>query len=291
MTDQKRSRVFARIALVRLLIFFVLLAAVYIGGGIGATQLAHHVPKQLHDAALLTGAAVVSLACIGVYLLLLRWLERRGGKELAPSRGAPLLLGGLLLAVLMFCVVYAILLGLGYASWHGFKDYGHVVSFAAMAILSGVGEEILFRGGVFRVLEDSLGTLLALILSGAIFGGLHLLNPHATIFSAVAIALEAGVLLGAAYAATRNLWLPIGIHIGWNFTEGGVFGAAVSGSEGGKGILDMPLSGPSLLTGGEFGPEASIVALVVCTAIGLYFVVRTIRRGRWVPLSFHMMLD
>jgi uncharacterized protein len=291
MTDQKRSRVFARVALVRLLLFFFLLSFVYIGGQAVVGTLAHHVSQHLASAVRLTGAAVVSLACIGLYVLLVRWLERRGAKELAPLRGVPLLIGGLVIAFVMFCAVYGILLGLGDASWNGFKGYADVMPFAAMALVSGIGEEVLFRGGVFRVLEDTCGTALALILSGALFGGLHLINPHATIFSSVAIALEAGVLLGAAYAATRNLWLPIGIHIGWNFTEGGVFGAAVSGGGAGKGILDVPLSGPPLLTGGEFGPEASIVTLVVCLLIGLYFVVRTIKRGRWVPLSFHMMLD
>ena len=291
MTDQKRSRVFARIALVRLIIFFFLLFAVYVVGQIAVSYLVHHVSKPWQNAVGLAGVAVASLACIGLYMFLVHWLERRRAKELTPLRGAPLLVGGMLLALVMFCAVYGILWGLGDAAWHGFAGTAGVASFAAMAIISGIGEEVLFRGGVFRILEDTCGTTLALILSGALFGGLHLVNPHATLFSAFAIALEAGFMLGAAYAATRNLWLPIGIHIGWNFTEGGVFGAAVSGGLGGKGILDMPLSGPPLLTGGEFGPEASIVTLAVCSLVGLYFVIRTIKRGRWVRLSFHMMLD
>jgi membrane protease YdiL (CAAX protease family) len=291
MTDLKRPRVFARIALVRLLLFFFLLLLVYAVGQQAVGYSLHHVPKHLVDAVALAGAAVVSLASIGLYVFLVRWLERRGAKELAPLRGTPLLIGGMLLAFFMFCVVYAILWGLGVAAWHGFAGYAAVATFAAMAIASGVCEELIFRGGVYRVLEDGFGSTVALILSGALFGALHLVNHNATLFSAVAIALEAGVLLGAAYAATRNLWLPIGIHIGWNFTEGGVFGAAVSGGGGGKGILDMPLSGAPLLTGGVFGPEASIITVIVCTAAGLYFVIRTIRRGRWVPASFHMMLD
>jgi len=291
MSEQKQPRVFARVALVRLVIFFFLLTVVYAGGGAGIMYLVHHVPKPLADIAGLSSAVAASLACIGLYIVLVRWLERRWATELAPLRGTPLLIGGALLAFLMFCVVYAVLLGLGVATWHGVAGTSHVATFAAMAITSGIGEELVFRGGVYRILEDSFGSAVALILSGALFGGLHLINPHATLFAAVAIALEAGVLLGAAYAVSRNLWLPIGIHIGWNFTEGGVFGAAVSGSPGGKGILDLPLSGPPLLTGGEFGPEASAVTLVVCMAIGLYFIVRTIRRGRWVPISFHMMLD
>jgi hypothetical protein len=93
-------------------------------------------------------------------------------------------------------------------------------------------------------------------------------NSGATTVSTVAIALEAGVLLGAAYAACGSLWLPIGLHFGWNFTEGGVFGVAVSGRKAGAGIVNMPLSGSALWTGGQFGPEASLVAVAVCLVAG-----------------------
>ena len=291
MSDTPKKRIFTRIALVRLLAFFILLTLVYAGGSILIMFGASRLPKDIKHLAELIGAVPLSLLMIGVYVLLVRWLERRKTPELSLRRGIPLLLAGLVLAFLMFAAVYAVLWLHGNASWLGFTGTGGVIVMTAMALMSGVGEELIFRGGVFRVLEDSLGTAFALILSGVLFGALHLVNPHATLFGGAAIALEAGVLLGAAYAATRNLWLPIGLHIGWNFTEGGVFGAAVSGGGAGHGIFNMPLTGPELLTGGAFGPEASVVALVVCTAVGLYFVLCTIRRGRWVPASFHMMLD
>ena len=97
-------------------------------------------------------------------------------------------------------------------------------------------------------------------------------------------------MLGAAYAATRSLWLPIGIHMGWNFTEGGVFGAAVSGGGGGHGIVSMPLTGPDLLTGGAFGPEASLVSVALWLAVSVGLIAWTLKRGRWVPLSFHLVL-
>ena len=292
MGDQASRRLFSRIAFVRLIAFIFVLGIVYGGGEYALAYVAHHlVPKPFVGAVALGGTALTSLVAIGLYVLLVRWLERRRPRELALARGVPLLIGGFALAALMFTTVYAALWGLGDATWRGVAGYAGVESLAAMAIGSGVGEELLFRGGVFRILEDSLGTGLALILSGALFGALHLANPHATFYSAAAIALEAGVMLGAAYAATRNLWLPIGIHIGWNFTEGGVFGAAVSGNGAGRGIFDVPLSGPPLISGGEFGPEASIITVAVCSLVGLFFIVRTVRRGRWVPLSCHLMLD
>jgi membrane protease YdiL (CAAX protease family) len=287
----KKKRIFARIAVIRLLLFFVLLALVYAGGQVLLQQIAQRISPDIALAVSIGGTILVSILAISVYALLVGWLERRDIRELAVLRGFPLLISGGLLAFLMFCGVYAVLWYLHAATWLGIAGYAGVVPFIAMAVLSGVGEELIFRGGVFRILEDMFGTTIALILSGALFGALHLMNPHATWLSSLAIALEAGVLLAAAYAATRNLWFPIGIHIGWNFTEGGVFGAAVSGSGGGHGIVNMPLHGPTLLTGGPFGPEASVVAVAICSVVGLYFVAQTIRRGRWVRASFHMMLD
>ena len=109
-----------------------------------------------------------------------------------------------------------------------------------------------------------LGTWLALLISALVFGLLHLANPNATLMAGLAIALEAGLMLAAAYLLTGRLWLSMGIHFAWNFTQGGIFGAAVSGQTS-SGIFSSVLQGPALLTGGDFGAEASVVAMVVCS--------------------------
>jgi hypothetical protein len=144
---------------------------------------------------------------------------------------------------------------------------------------------LAFRGALFRIVEEGFGTTSALITSAVVFGLLHALNPGATVISTTAIALEAGVLLGAAYALTRNLWFPIGLHFGWNFTEGGIFGVSVSGGPTGKGILSVALAGRPLLTGGNFGPEASVIAIAVCLAAGIALLLLTVRRGGWMSLQ------
>ena len=147
---------------------------------------------------------------------------------------------------------------------------------------AGFAEELLIRGVVFRLVEESLGSWLAVVLSATLFGLLHGLNPGATVVSTLAIALEAGVLLAAAYVYSRRLWLPIGLHIGWNFTESGLFGATVSGY-GSRGLLRNDLHGPAILTGGAFGPEASIVAVALCFAVGVVLLARAWRRRHIVP--------
>jgi uncharacterized protein len=152
----------------------------------------------------------------------------------------------------------------------------------ANAIESAVGEEIVFRGVVYRRLEERIGTTIALVVSAAAFGLVHAGNPGANWASTLAIALESGVLLALAYAATRSLWLPIGLHLGWNFTEGGIFGAAVSGGQF-SGLITATLAGPPLITGGAFGPEASLAALVVSLSASIALAWYAVRTGRWRP--------
>jgi hypothetical protein len=157
-----------------------------------------------------------------------------------------------------------------------------MLAFLPACILAGVLEEILIRGILFRILEQWLGSWIALAISAAIFGGLHFFNKGATPLDAAAISIEAGILLAAAYMLTRRLWLCIGTHIAWNFTQGGIFSVAVSGGEN-KGLLSSRMVGPDWLTGGAFGAEASVVALGLCFAAGIVLLVLAIKKGNVVP--------
>ena len=120
-----------------------------------------------------------------------------------------------------------------------------------------------------------------LLLTSALFGAAHLGNPNATAFSAFCIAVEAGVLLGAAYMVTRSLWLPMGLHAAWNFTQGEVFDVPVSGIDE-HGLVTAQMSGPPLLSGGNFGLEGSIIGLTIATAAGLWLVWLAVRQGKIV---------
>jgi len=142
-------------------------------------------------------------------------------------------------------------------------------------------EEILIRGLLFRIMEETLGTWIALAISAVIFGFLHLANPNATLWGAIAIAIEAGIMLAAAYVFTRRLWLPIGIHFAWNFSQGAIFGVAVSGNEV-QGLLQSTLSGPTLLSGGAFGAEASIIAVMICLLAGIALTTLAMKKGNFI---------
>ncbi|MDE2428857.1 MAG: hypothetical protein KGM99_09025, partial [Burkholderiales bacterium] len=100
----------------------------------------------------------------------------------------------------------------------------------------------------------------------------------ATIFSSVAIALEAGFLFGAVYMLTHRLAMCVGLHAAWNFAQGGIFGVAVSGKSA-KGWMQSGLHGPDWLTGGVFGAEASLVAVLILVAVGAYIFWLVKQRG------------
>jgi len=148
-------------------------------------------------------------------------------------------------------------------------------------LLVGVFEETLFRGILFRFLEEGFGSWVALTITALFFGLSHLSNPHATVWSAIAIALEAGVSLGAVYMATRSLWFAMGLHTAWNVLQGAIFGIAVSGAGASTDSLFQPLiQGNHWLTGGAFGIEASVIAVVLGLGVGSYCIVHAVRQRR-----------
>ena len=180
------------------------------------------------------------------------------------------------------CAAVGILALLG-----GYRIAG--VAFAGQALAGGlllhffvgVFEETLFRGILFRFLEEGFGSWIALTLTALFFGFSHLSNPHATAWSAIAIALEAGILFGAVYMATRSLWFAMGLHTAWNFLQGTIFGVAVSGNGAPTDSLFRPLiQGNPWLTGGAFGIEASVITVVLGLGLGSYFMVRAVRQKR-----------
>jgi uncharacterized protein len=113
----------------------------------------------------------------------------------------------------------------------------------------------------------------------AFFGARHLGNPDATLIGAVFIAIEAGILLAAAFMLTRRLWLSIGLHMAWNFAQAAIFSGTVSGVEMPQGLLQAVIEGPELMTGGRFGVEASVIAFLICTAAGAVLAFMAVRRG------------
>lgn len=227
-------------------------------------------------------AAISITLVFAAYKLFIRHLGEHPRDDL-PLAEAPKGLGlGLLLGFLVFALVVGVAAIADVYNIVGEGGTGALVTaLIATAILPGFMEEVLFRGILFRWLEQFGGSWFALALTSALFGLGHIFNPGATALSSFAIALEAGVMLGGIYMLTRNLWAAIGLHAAWNFTQGWIFDVPVSGFDQ-QGMVEARLSGPELLSGGAFGLEASIIAMVIATAVGAALVVLAVRQGALV---------
>ncbi|MEO3884227.1 type II CAAX endopeptidase family protein [Nonomuraea sp. B5E05] len=225
------------------------------------------------------GLAVAALTC---YRWLGRTVELRPGiPELGKTGRWSQLRRGALLGSGLFIVLMALIAVFGGWQDVSWGSFGGFLGTAGMMASVAVAEELLFRGVLFRIMEERIGTVIALIVSTLLFGATHLVNVNATLWGALAIALTGGTMTTAAYVATRSLWLPIGLHFAWNFTHAGVFGVMLSGSDAPPhGLLNVTLSGPSALTGGAFGPEASLLALLVCLAPTIVLLRRAARAGQ-----------
>jgi len=271
----RRILEFPLVAMVIALAVFVLAlsASVLIG------KLLPPMDKSVGD---LTKAAIAIGLLWTAYKLVIRHLGEHPRDDLRLAE-APKGLGvGLLLGFLIFSLVVGVaaiadvynIIGEGSTS-------ALVAALVGTAILPGFMEELLFRGILFRWLEEFGGSWFALALTAALFGLGHIFNPNATALSSFAIALEAGVLLGGAYMLTRNLWMAMGLHAAWNFTQGEIFDVPVSGLDS-HGLVEAQLSGPTLLSGGTFGLEASLIAVIIATAVGITLVVLAVRQGELV---------
>jgi len=226
---------------------------------------------------------VTSVAAVLAYAWVVRRTEHRAPTEVARSGAGARIGRGVLIGIGMFAAVIVNIALLGGYHVRGPGSVGSATALFGVMAAAAVTEELLFRGVLFRVVEERAGTWISLLLTGALFGLVHLANPAATLWGATAIAIEAGFMLAACYAATRNLWVPIGLHFGWNFAAAGVFGVVVSGDGRPAGLLDATLSGPALLTGGTFGPEGSLYAVGTGMVLTVVFLRLAHRRGHIVP--------
>jgi membrane protease YdiL (CAAX protease family) len=152
---------------------------------------------------------------------------------------------------------------------------GRVV--AAGAIGFGIGalaQELLFRGYAFQTLMQGITFLPAMLVFSAFFAVAHLYNPHVTSFALVNILL-AGIWLSFAYLKTRTLWLPLGLHFSWNFSQTVIFSFPTSGGDPTESSLfDLTQSGPVWVTGGDFGPEGGVLA-TFALLIGTYCILKS----------------
>lgn len=222
---------------------------------------------------------LVVVLLIAMQKLVLRRLGERKHDDLPLGGAVRGLALGTFGAFLLFSAIVGIAALLGayfIVGWGGMSNW--LMLLFTAGITAGFVEEFIFRGILLRWIEEFAGSWAALFITSALFGLAHISNDNATWFSSFTIAVEAGLMLGGAYMLTRSLWVPIGLHFGWNMTQGLVWDVPVSGNDV-DGLVDARLVGDPLISGGAFGLEASVIALVVAGGFGVWLVKRAYDKG------------
>jgi membrane protease YdiL (CAAX protease family) len=172
---------------------------------------------------------------------------------------------GLITGVFLSCFIATILWLLQLVQWFTDKvDAAGLAIALGLMLIVAIGEELVFRGYLLGNMMQSSSKEAALVFSALVFAILHSLNPNFNLTAFINIFL-AGLLLGINYIFTRNLWFGILLHFSWNFFQGSVLGFPVSGLQLSS-LLQQNSSGSILLTGGEFGLEASLLTTFAFTA-------------------------
>jgi membrane protease YdiL (CAAX protease family) len=237
----------------------------------------------------LGGQLLNLFAITGSVYLARRWLDKRSFESLGLRLDRYTLrdiLAGIGITFIQMGCIYIMMLGLGWLTFQGFAwEFDPIpvvltgtLTFFGLFIMVGWSEELLSRGYHLQTIASGLNLLWGVVISSAIFGLLHLGNPNATWVSAAGI-FFAGVFLAYGYIRTKQLWLPIGLHIGWNFFEGVGFGFPVSGLADIYKLIRIQVHGPEIWTGGAFGPEAGLIVLPALLLGGLLIFLYTSRRA------------
>jgi uncharacterized protein len=272
--DEPRLRAGWRL-LIQIIIYLflgmvVFVTAVFLGFKPGSSSFAFLL-EQVLNLIVYTGSVFIAR----------RWLDKRSFESLGlklDHRALVDVLMGIGIALMQMGFIYILMLWLNWLTFEGFAWQFDPISVVVIGVLTffvafifvGWNEEVFSRGYHLQTIASGTNLFWGVIISSAIFGALHLFNPSATWVSTVGI-FFAGIYLAYGYIRTKQLWLSIGLHIGWNFCEGVVFGFPVSGLDI-YALTRIEVTGPEIWTGGAFGPEAGLIVLpsLILGAILIY---------------------
>jgi uncharacterized protein len=216
---------------------------------------------------------IIASACVIItYIYFYGKFEKREIKELSVKGLVENSILGVCIGTALLCLTMIVIYFFGTFQINSTNPISSIITPFAIAFSVAVFEEILLRGIIFRIVEEKLGSHISLLISAIIFGAVHLLNPDSSVASSICISI-AGFMFGASYIYSRSLWLPIAIHFSWNFMQSGIFGAITSGNERTGSLFNTNISGSELITGGAFGPEGTIQAILFWLLASVIFLI------------------
>lgn len=220
---------------------------------------------------MLTGATFLSIYLFWIVI------DKRSWKEigLIDPISLPNFLYGTALGVGMVTLGYILMMILGLATFElGPFAVGSFLVWLLFFLVQPFFEELLFRGYILRLIERYFSTWTAIIISSILFGLIHAPNENFSYIGLISIGLS-GLLMGWLFVRTGTLWAPTGLHFSWNFFQGVIFGYPTSGINTYE-VMANQYSGPQWLSGGDFGFEGSIFAVLLLTAVFVW----ELRKGR-----------
>ena len=266
----------------RIFVFFIIFMALNVGLTLGVREILGS----------LKGGGILSFTLLGISATITAYISRKYIDKksftsfgLKKDKAAVLdVISGVVNSAIIMAGIYFLMFYTGLIEFIGFSwwtdSISHDVQFsmAVMPVILSVfwklvvvawWEELVFRGVVLQNIIKGMGLVWAVIISSILFGLVHVGNPDATILSSLLIALITLQLIYA-YLKTGQLWLSIGLHLGWNFFQASVFGFASSGRTSPTMIMQNPI-GPDWLSGGTFGAEGSIL-IIPFTIVSLFLI-------------------
>lgn len=245
-------------------------------------------PKETGGGDITSAVNIVFMVGIDVALVLgawitLRWIDRRPFGLLGMNfsvRGVKELLVGLALGMAYLTGILLILWALGFVEVTAAELSSGAIRSALTYLLvfaaAGILEELANRGYLLQALIEGTRAWVAILGFSLIFSLGHLFNEDMTWVSATCLFVQ-GILLSLAYFKTRSLWIPIGIHIAWNWAQGSLWGLKVSGTAIAGSFLETTPKGPGVLSGGNFGAEGSLITVIVTIVLVLY-----LWKSKWI---------
>ena len=270
--DETRLRAGWRLLIQSLLMFLIGILIFTVGIFFGSDIVASQVFQQIANLAIMTGSIYIAR----------RWLDKRSFESLGLKLDKQTwidILAGIGITFVQMSLIYFVMNALGWITFEGFAwqfdpintVISNVLIFLIGFTIVGWNEELLSRGYHLQTIAGGTNLFWGVIISSVVFGLLHLANPTANWISTTGIFLG-GIFFAYGYIRTKQLWLPMGMHLGWNFFEGVVFGFPVSGLDIYP-LTRIQVHGPEVWTGGAFGPEAGLIVIpaLVLGAVLIYF--------------------
>ncbi|GHC59099.1 CPBP family intramembrane glutamic endopeptidase [Ulvibacter litoralis] len=218
------------------------------------------------------------------YYYLFSFYEKRHIYELSNKNIIKVLFGSFMLGFSILSFVILILYFLGYYKVIQFSGFSYFLAPFSFLVIAALIEEILFRAILYRILENWIGTYIALIILSILFELPHIFNDNVTALSVI-LGLLFGFAHGIMYTYTKRIWLPFAFHLGWNFAQP-FYGSNLSGLEDVGSILIAEFNGPELITGSIYGIEDSILSIFLLLIICIIFLRLSIKKNKIVKTSY-----